>query len=46
MIVDKLVLWVEMVQEAIGLFLPTDIVLWLIALVMLILVLAAWRMIH
>lgn len=46
MIVDKLILWVEMVQEAIGLFLPSDIVLWLVALVMLILVLAAWRMIH
>ena len=46
MLLDKFANFVVMIQNAIGLFLPSDLVLWIGALIVVIFVLAAWRMIH
>lgn len=46
MLIDKFMRFILMLDEAISTFLPADLVTWLGALVMVIFVLAVWRMIH
>lgn len=46
MLLDKFAKFVAMLDEALSTFLPFDLVLWLGALVVVIFVLAVWRMLH